>query len=130
LVPLRLRAERLGFFPDGRSPRVIWVGVHDDRDALPLLQRAVESAVASFTSEKSAERFSGHVTLGRIKGIARADAERMVGLAERMASRCFGEWTADTVELIRSELSPQGPRYTVLAAIPLAGGPASPNPAP
>src|SRR5579872_4828352 len=27
---LHLRAERTGFFPNLRFPRVVWVGVHDD----------------------------------------------------------------------------------------------------
>jgi len=36
-----------------------------------------------------------------------------------MEGRMFGEWTADRVELIRSELSPVGARYTTLAAAPL-----------
>jgi 2'-5' RNA ligase len=121
-APLNLRAERMGFFPDARLPRVVWVGVHDDRQSLPSLQRAVESAAAEFTREQSTEKFAGHVTLGRVKGLSRAEAEKMSGLARSMAERRFGEWTADKVEVIRSELLPQGARYTTLIAIPLAGG--------
>lgn len=118
--PLKLRAEQIGFFPDARRPRVIWVGVNDEQEQLPLLQRAIEISVQEFTEEKSEDKFSGHVTLGRAKKIQRREAEILAKLAADMAQRFFGEWTADKVELIRSELSSGGARYTTLAAIPLA----------
>src|ERR1017187_6677705 len=41
---LPLRAERVGFFPDLRYPRVVWAGVRDETDQLPRLQQAVDAA--------------------------------------------------------------------------------------
>src|SRR5208283_5259369 len=117
--PLKLRAERIGFFPDGRRPRVVWAGLHDAQEQLPLLQPAIEIAVRDFTEEASEEKFSGHVTLGRVKKIERRETDILAKFAAGMAERFFGEWTADTVELIRSELSSSGARYTILGAIPL-----------
>lgn len=121
---LHLRAARVGFFPDGRNPRVVWVGVEDEEQQLASLQRAVESASQPFTAEAPEERgFSGHVTLGRIKGIRRPEVEELGRLAAGMAERVFGEWTGDEVEIIRSELSPAGARYTALAGarLPVRG---------
>ena len=118
--PLELRAERVGFFPDLHRPRVAWVGVHDRQEQLPLVQRAIEAATRDYTAEESTERFTGHVTLGRIKGLRRAEAEALAGLATGLTTRFFGTWTAGQVELFRSQLSPEGARHTVLAAIPLA----------
>src|SRR5437667_12816717 len=50
-APLRMRAEQIGLFPDECFPRVIWVGIKDDQDQLPLLQRAVQSATQDFSGE-------------------------------------------------------------------------------
>ena len=122
---LPLRAERIGCFPDLRYPRVIWAWVHDAGDVLPKLQLAIEGAVAGFTAEKSEEKFTGHVTLGRSKTIKRPQAEILARLAHGMTERFFGEWTADEVELIRSELSSSGARYSTVAVAPLAGGTAT-----
>jgi 2'-5' RNA ligase len=118
---LPLRTKGIGFFPDLRSPRVVWVGVRDEGNVLPRLQGAIETAVSSFATEKSGKQFTGHVTLGRIEGIRRPQAEILSKLARGMGERFFGEWVADRVELIRSELSSGGSRYTTLAAIPLSG---------
>ncbi len=118
-VALRLGARRIGFFPDIRFPRVVWVGVNDPQEQLPRLQRAVDAVTMDFRSESAADKFTGHVTLGRIKGIRRTEAESLARLGSQMEERFLGEWTADQVEVIRSELSPQGARYTSLAAIDL-----------
>jgi len=113
------RAERLGFFPHGRSPRVIWVGVNDPNGQLSGLQAAVEAATRGFAIEKQEKKFTRHVTLGRAKDIGRREADVLSRLGAAMAGRFFGQWTADRVEIIRSELLAQGSRYTPVAVVPL-----------
>ena len=117
---LDLRAERIGFFPDQRSPRVVWAGISDRRNQLPLLQGAIEAASRDFTAEVADKSFTGHVTLGRLKGLSHAEAEALAGLVSGLAARFFGVWTAGQVELIRSQLSPHGTQYMTLATIPPA----------
>lgn len=116
---LRLRAEGVDFFPDQRRPRVVWAGVQDAEGILPKLQGAIESAIADFTLQKAEGKFTGHLTLGRCAGIRPAQAESLSRLALEMGQRRFGEWTADKVELIRSESLPGGARHTTLATAPL-----------
>jgi RNA 2',3'-cyclic 3'-phosphodiesterase len=117
---LHLRAERIGCFPERGYPRVVWVGVQDQAEQLPRLQQLVEAATAGFTSEPKEERFTGHLTLARIKGIKRPEAEALSMAAAGMAARAFGQWTAYQIELMRSELLPQGAQHTTLASIALA----------
>jgi len=116
---LELRAERIGVFPDLRRPRVLWAGVRDPREELPRLQGAVEAATRDFSKEEPGERFTGHVTLGRIKAMRRPETEVLARLASGLDKRFFGAWTADKIEIMRSQLSPEGARHTTLAAIPL-----------
>ena len=118
---LQLRAERIGFFPDARFPRVLWAGVHDEKSQLTPLQSAIEESVKSFTEERPEKRFTGHVTLARLLRIQRREAEALAKTVSTMSQRLFGEWVANKVELIRSELSSSGSRYTTLADIPLSG---------
>jgi 2'-5' RNA ligase len=121
---LHLRAEGVGFFPNPRHPRVVWVGVRDEAEQLPRLQQAVESATEGSTTEEKEGRFAGHVTLARIKTIRRPEAEALEKAAASMANRLFGQWTAYQIELMRSELLPQGARHSTLAAIALGEAPA------
>ena len=121
---LHLRAERVGFFPDLRYPRVAWVGVQDQAEQLPRLQQTVEAATEGFTTEEKEERFTGHITLARIKGIKRPEAEALGKAGAGMAGRLFGQWTAYQIGLMRSELLPQGARHSTIASIALADLPA------
>jgi len=120
---LQLRAEGLGFFPDLRYPRVAWVGVQDQADQLQRLQQAVVAATEGFTTQEKEERFTGHVTLARIKGIKRPEAEALATAATGIADQLFGQWTAYQIELVRSELLPEGARHSILAAIALGERP-------
>jgi RNA 2',3'-cyclic 3'-phosphodiesterase len=61
---LHLRAQSIGFFPNARSPRVIWAGVNDGQGRLTELQKKIEGAVQPFTQEPGTGRFAGHVTIG------------------------------------------------------------------
>jgi hypothetical protein len=62
----------------------------------------------------------GHVTLGRCRTIKRRQAELLARRARAIEPGLFGEWTADSVDIIRSELASGGSHYTTLAAAPLA----------
>jgi 2'-5' RNA ligase len=119
---LTLRAGGIGFFPDPRSPRVIWAGVGDAEQRLASLQQAVETATAKFTSEPAIEKFNGHVTLGRIKEVAASEKRLLTSVAATMEGRVFGKWTAAQVEILRSELSSEGARHRVVASLPLKAG--------
>jgi 2'-5' RNA ligase len=117
IEPLSLRAAGIGFFPRARAPRVVWVGISDQEDRLPALHAAVQSATDDFTAEKSQEKFTGHVTLGRFKNIQPNAARILVEQGRGMEPIVFGDWIANEIEIIRSQLSPQGARHTALATV-------------
>lgn len=119
--PFYLRARGIGFFPDSRSPRVIWVGFEGDENGLTDLQTRVERALAPFAEKPGAEKFLAHATLGRFQKYRRHKTEKLLPRASALGGHVFGEWQAEEVGLFRSELSPGGARHTSLAAFPLAG---------
>jgi len=120
-APLHLAAERVGAFPDMRYPRVVWVGLKDDSGKLEQLEAAIEATSRDYTREPSADKFSGHATLGRAKRLNRRETQVLVDWLARKAESSFGDWTATEVELMRSELSSAGARHTCLERFPLAG---------
>jgi 2'-5' RNA ligase len=117
--PLRLRAQGVGFFPNARSPRVIWVGINDEENRLATFQTKIESAVQSYAAERGGDQFAGHITLGRFKQYNHLAIKELINHTKSLQNRLFGEWTALEIEIIRSELLPAGPRYTSLATCQL-----------
>jgi RNA 2',3'-cyclic 3'-phosphodiesterase len=120
-APMKVRAERIGFFPERGFPRVIWVSVCDKDRQLAQLHGGIQTSTHEFTSEPAENEFAAHITLGRAEKIGRREADTLGGFATRMHPSSFGEWTVDGVELFRSELRPDGAHHTVLAKIPLGG---------
>ena len=117
--PLSLRAEGVGFFPNPRLPRVIWVGINDRAGWLVDLQKQIETAVGPFSPEPGEKNFTGHATLGRLKNPGTADVRDLAARVQSLEKRLVGEWTAHEIEMIRSELSPAGARYTSLVVFRL-----------
>ena len=116
---LQLRAARIGVFPGSRRPRVVWAGV-DDRDGrLAKLQHSIEAATNAFTDEPPQETFTGHITLARCRDINHSEASTLISLVQTMADTSFGNWTAGSVDIVRSQPTPQGSRYTTIAEIGL-----------
>ncbi|MCU0784980.1 MAG: RNA 2',3'-cyclic phosphodiesterase [Verrucomicrobia bacterium] len=120
---LELICERLGCFPGPRLPRVVWTWVHDPGERLALLHRSVSEAVGGFGEKPGQERFVGHVTIARPKQTTRTEAERLARFIESAGNRRFGGWNCSEVELIQSELSAGGSRYTRLAKFRLSQQP-------
>lgn len=113
---LALECQQLGCFPDPRHPRVVWAGVRDLNDRLALLAQRVDGAVSSFAEKPAEARFAGHITIARPRQLGRTEAAALSDFVQRAVERTFGAWTAGEVELIQSELSPGGSRYTTVAA--------------
>lgn len=116
---LHCSANGIGCFPHPKSPRVIWAGITDAENRLGNLHRVINSAVGEFTTEKAETEFVGHVTLARVKAISGSEIGILAETLSRLATTPFGEWRADTVELMRSELQPQGAIYSRIAEISL-----------
>ena len=116
---LQLRAERIGFFPDLRHPRVVWAGVRDEAAQLPRLQQAVERDIEGFTAECRSR--------GSLPATSRSAASRASGAPRQKPSpgggghggRLFGQWPACEMELMRERALAQGAPQ-ILATIALA----------
>lgn len=115
--PLRLDLGGVGAFPHLRAPRIFWMGIVAD-PKLELLHHDLEVACEALGHEVDARAFRPHVTLGRVKRDLTADE---VGTLAKLASnvRHTAAIDARSVDVMRSELSSAGPRYTVLAAVTL-----------
>ncbi len=118
--PLQLSSSKIGFFPNARRPRVVWAGVACQSHALEQLQTKIEKATVSFAEVQKDQRFSAHLTIGRIKEIHPRDARALEEAVSDFAKTTFGNWTANTIEIMRSELGPGGSRYSRVAEIPFS----------
>lgn len=113
--PMTLQATGIGFFPEKRFPRVLWVGLQEPTEQLSKLFYAVQNATRSFASEPVEDDFHPHITLARIKRIQKREAEQLKQAAAGFSRVLFGEWSAEEVHLMRSRLLPAGAQHVPVA---------------
>jgi RNA 2',3'-cyclic 3'-phosphodiesterase len=115
---MALNFRSVGFFPNERRPRVLWVGIEAGVQ-LAELAGAVESALEPLGIARDARAFSPHLTL------ARFDSPRgLDGLQAAIAKAGpleFGSATAAEFHLYQSVLKRGGAEYTRLATFSFAG---------
>lgn len=100
--------DGIGAFLSGQYIKVVWVGL-EPQDRIKELQKSIEAVLKGiFPAEK---RFHPHITLARVKYI-KNKAEFQENIAHIKVKQV--RWEVDRFKLIKSELRPEGPMYTVL----------------
>jgi len=112
--PLTLRLAGAGRFGSRRRPAVCWAGVEGDVAALSALAARLAAAVQVVGLPVEDRPFRAHLTLGRWRPGAPADAE----VVDRLAGYRGPDWPVTEVRLLESHLGPR-PTYDVLATWPV-----------
>ena len=109
-APFEVKAQGLGCFPSLRNPRVVWVGLAEERGALSELQRGIETAAAGFGFPPEERPFKPHLTLGRVR--SSKGKIPLIQVIERNAGLGLGSFRSEQVILFRSDLRPGGAVYS------------------
>jgi 2'-5' RNA ligase len=109
-----LSVEGTGCFPNARRPRIVWAGIGSGTQEVCALHDALEPPLLELGCYRREERkYTPHVTLGRLRG-----EQPPHGLASALAKQqgwSAGDMTVREVHVMSSELTSQGPTYTVLS---------------
>ncbi len=113
--PFALRLDTLGGFPQPKAARVLWVGPRADVPEFRGLCQQMEEAVQALSFPPEGKEAVPHVTLARFK--------RPIDLRELLAKviPAIPEVKVAALTLMRSELRPEGAKYTPVASWKLGG---------
>jgi len=108
----KISIKGVGAFPSEEYIRVLWLGIENGDKGSRELQKQIEKGLNSIGFAKEEREYKNHVTIGRIKKIT--DKTKLKELFEKYKNKEFGEFEADSIKLIKSTLTPDGPIYEVL----------------
>lgn len=111
-APFELRAAGAGAFPARGTPRMLWVGVAGELEALAHLRSAVEEALVDAGCAPERHAFRPHITLGRVRADLPPDAARSLRRAVGRTAAASDAFVVDEIGLYRSDLRPSGAVYT------------------
>jgi 2'-5' RNA ligase len=112
--PFRLMVEKLGCFPNLRRPRILWANVGAGAQELVALHDDLEGALLELGCYRREERrYTPHLTLGRVN--SDQGASELAQAISGYAGWQGGELDVREVQVLSSELTVDGPVYTVLS---------------
>jgi 2'-5' RNA ligase len=118
--PFPLRVSGVGAFPNNRRPKTVWAGVTDGAEPLRRLHGLLEEELLALGCYRKEDRpYTPHLTLGRVK--AEGGGHALAAELPKLLAWDGGRTTVDEVLVFGSELTRDGPVYTVLGRGELAG---------
>lgn len=123
IVSFHLELGELGAFPNFVRPHVAWVGLKGELDRLISLQKRLDSLLSPLGFPAEERPFSPHLTLSRVRDdISVTDRQSFGQLLQKTKFEGGCGFLVESVNLMRSQLTPAGAIYTPLDSVPLLKG--------
>jgi 2'-5' RNA ligase len=116
--PFKLGFGGAGVFPPRGRPRVVWIDLSAGAGEMAALQADVEAGLAPLGFPPEKRPFSPHLTIGRVRELG--DPFALTSALAAAGEMSWGECVVDRVHLMRSDLFPTGPRYSILQEVRFA----------
>lgn len=105
----------MGCFPSLNRPRVIWIGMEQSSE-LYTMQKSLTDALRQNGFEIETRPFSPHLTLARVPETTLQHVLQQIGGAVELYKTLeIGSMEVAQLKLIKSDLTPVGPRYAILS---------------
>jgi 2'-5' RNA ligase len=109
MQPLKLELNKFGVFRKGGEPKILWVGMRENKRLLKFVAE-IEKSFCKFGYPKEERKFKPHITLLRFRG--NENSNKILNLLDvKLPPFSFN---VNTISLVRSELKQTGSVYTTL----------------
>jgi 2'-5' RNA ligase len=120
LHPFRLEMGGPGVFPNTGRVQVVWIGLAGEVEKLGELHRRIDAALIPLGFRPESRPFTPHLTLARVRDQATRDQRQELGrLVTGIQFQVPGSIKVDSVHLMRSQLTREGPFYSRLSSVTL-----------
>ncbi len=118
--PFQAPCRGVGAFPHLDRPRTVWLGIDDPDGQFEALHGRIDAALGQLNFPEDARRFRPHLTLGRLR-YGRRDLGDLVPRLQEKADMTLGRLDVAELIIFASELTSEGPAYSVMGRAPLGG---------
>jgi len=110
--PFTLNIKGMGVFPDYSSPRVIWIGVDEGKEAIGKLAEKLDKELSKEGFIREKREWVPHLTVGRVKFLR--EKEKLKELIYSRENIEVGEVKVESLSIIQSYLTPKGSIYKTI----------------
>lgn len=125
-APFTMAVEKVGCFGNPRRPRTLWVGVGKGAPEVCAIHDALEAPLLALGCYRREERkYTPHITIGRVRTDRPNNA--LAAALTKHSGWQAGETLVREILVLSSELTSDGPIYTVLSRAKLGSEGARPE---
>ena len=110
--PFEIMVQGVGAFPNGRKPRVIWIGVSENAERICDLKLEIDSHLKELGYKPEKQKFTPHATIARVRFVK--DADGLVKNLDKVVNEDVGPMTVFKFTMKKSILTTSGPIYETL----------------
>ena len=114
IEPFSIQLKGTGVFPNQNYIKVVWIGIQN-AEPISTIASSVNADLTALGFKKENRGFKPHLTIGRVK-TARGK-EQLLKIINQYQDILFDEISVDSILLMKSTLTPQGPIYTIKETI-------------
>lgn len=107
----------LGGFPNLSCPRILWVGANKGKEEIIRLASLIDENLKRLCFEPEKKEFTPHLTLGRVR--SSQGINELVRLIPTIDTSFYEEMEVTNLDIIGSQLTKNGPVYTILKKLKL-----------
>lgn len=114
--PFEINLKGSGVFPNRNYMKVLWVGI-ENGEKIGLIADKIDQQITSLGFEKERRKFSPHLTIARVRSAKNKD--KLLKVLDKYSEVDFGKNTINSIRLMKSELTSEGPIYSIIKDIKL-----------
>jgi len=118
--PFKMKIEDAGVFPNPSKPRVLWLGVREEKN-LKQIHLKVDEEARRVGISKEERNYHPHITIARIKSDEPPQRLKEF-LKEFKGKTLWNDVEVKSIVIYKSILRSDGAEYEKLYEIPLSGG--------
>lgn len=115
--PFKIELTQLGAFPNVNLPRILWIGLRDNKQRLNQIAISLQKALTKIGFEGNQKSFSPHITIGRIRSLKNTEL-LSESISKYQVPRGLTQ-IITTIILYKSTLTSVGPNYESLYHVTL-----------
>ncbi|MDG6221337.1 MAG: RNA 2',3'-cyclic phosphodiesterase [Candidatus Thermoplasmatota archaeon] len=120
MQPIQCKLRGTGVFPNEENIKVVWVGM-DGAESMMDIVESLEDELEQYGFPREDRAYIPHLTVARTKfdrsGGSENNAPKLLPVIQKYAEEEFGAVRIDSVKLMKSELTPNGPVYGVVKEV-------------
>jgi len=111
-----IKLKGTGVFPNQNYIKVIWIGI---KEAQPIetIAMNIDEKLSELGFKKEKRGFSPHLTIGRVK--TAKNKQQLIKTIQNYVDLEFSVQEINSIRLLRSDLTPRGPIYTIIKEVKL-----------